>query len=287
MRNGAKKTFIKCCLLWLLMFLALTPNSTFAIEKLFFKESTFTKFIYPDGVYSEQYTELIRTRMQKAFPRATLLKVASYITRDNSRTVVNYYAQLSGQRFFKQGDRFFYVFSEINGQPASRIEIQPIPVAKMQPSMWPTRIDLVIVSYPIKVANTKELNRSIDDLRKKVGKLCYTNGVLREDVAQIEMEDLGPTAEVWVVATRDPFNKVYTFFRRRYGRIGYLPARDGEIYTRDFEIDATRAVGLNRKEQELHIRVEENPMVTDNAGNSQVYMGYTFIQYTFWRNNHN
>ena len=55
---------------------------------------------------------------------------------------------------------------------------------------------------------------------------------------------------------------------------------DGEIYTRDFEIDATYS--LPNPDRVLHIRVDENPMITDNKGNSQVYLGYTFIKYIFW-----
>jgi len=279
-----KFTHIRSILLFIFTVqIVLSAHNSVAIERLFFKESTFAKFKYPNGVYDEQYTKILEAKVRKRFPRATLVKVASYLTTDDSREVVAYYAQLSGQRFFKENDRFFYVFSDINGQPASKIEIQPIPISALQKKLWPTKVDLIIVSYPIQVTNALNLNRTIDDLRKRVGRFCY-EGELREDIAKIEMEDLGPDAEVFVISTRDPFTKVYRFFRRRYGRIRYLPARDGEIFTRDFEIDATRAVGLDRKKEVLYIRVEENPMITDNDGNSQVYIGYTFIQYTFWKN---
>ena len=264
-----------------LIFLFVRSSKAQIAGHLFFKEATFEKFTYPGCIGDKQYSDYLKKKTKETFPKAHTFRVASFITQDDLRTVVTYYTQLSGQRFFKLDQSFYYIFSEINGNPASRIEIHPVPVARVAQAYWPTRIDLVIVNYPIKTKHQRSTSRSIDELKTKVGRLFY-DGALREDIAQIEMEDFGPDAEVFVISTKDPFTDVYRFFRRRYGKIGYLPARDGDIYTRDFEIDATAAARLNRKEKVLYVRVEENPMITDNEGNSQVYLGYTFIQYTFW-----
>ncbi len=253
------------------------------IAQILFRESTFKDFKYPKGTLDEKYTQVLDHRSRYTFPKARVLKVASYVTQDNPRQVVSYYSQLSGQRFEKQGDFLTYIFSKVNELPASRIEIYPIPNMRIQKQFWPTRINLYIISYPISVSLPQGLNRSIEDLRERAGSFTY-DGVMREDVARLANEELGPDADVYILSTTDSFEKVYSFFRRKIRPLYVRAARDGDVSVRDFEFDATRAVGLDRKEQELYIRVEENPMVTDAKGNSQIYLDHVFIKYKFWKN---
>lgn len=253
------------------------------VAQILFRESTFNDFKYPNGTLDKKYTQILKDRSRYTFPKARVLKVVSYVTQDNPRKVVSYYSQLSGQRFEKQGDLLTYIFSKVNKLPASRIEIYPIPNIRIQKPFWPTRVNLYIISYPVSLSLPQGLNRSIEDLRKRAGRFTY-NGIMREDVAKLANEELGPDAEVYVLSTTDSFEKVYSFFRRKFRSLYVRAARDGNISVRDFEFDATRAVGLNRKEMELYIRVEENPMVTDAKGNSQIYLGHVFIKYKFWKN---
>jgi hypothetical protein len=251
--------------------------------QLFFKEYNFDKFKYPAGVLDQDYTQVITARIKKQFPETRSLKIASYITADDTRTAVAHYSRLCGQRFYKIGDRFIYVFSEINHEPATKIEIYPVRVSRLPKEYWPTRIDLCIVKYPLSTNSVEKPNRTFDDLKKIAGRLAY-EGKLEEEIALLEIEELGPDAEVYVVSTQNSFEKVYNFFRRRYGRFRVIPARDGDMWARDFEFDATRALRYDRKQNELHIRVDENPLITDREGNSQVYRGFVFIYYIFWRN---
>jgi hypothetical protein len=249
----------------------------------FFKESTFRSFYYSDGIFDEDYTNALENMTRKTFPKANVIKCASFVTTNDPRDVVSYFTNLSGQRFFKIDNKFIYIFSEIGGKPASRIEIYPLEIPRLAEAFTPTRINLIIVSYPINTSYRRK-SRTVEDLKELAGRFFY-NGDLREDIAHIEMDELGADADVYVVSTDDSFLQVWRFFRRRFGRISYLPAWDGEVFTRDFEIDVTRALRLDGKM--LYIRVDENPMITDNQGNSQVYLGKTFIKYTVWYNNDN
>ncbi len=251
--------------------------------QIFFRETTFNEFNYPNGTLDNDFVDYLSKREKLKFPKARTMHIASYLTEDDPRTVVGFYSRLCGQRFYKIGDRLIYAFSEINKLSASRIEIYPVKIPRLASNFWPTRIDLFLISYPVAVGESENFKRTLDDLRKKAGSLTY-DGELREDIAQLEIEELGPDAEVFVIATDNSFEKVHAFFRRRYGRVRVIPAIDGNVSMRDFDLDATRAAGLNRKETELYIRVEENPIIIDRSGNSQVYHGYTFIKYIFWHN---
>ena len=250
---------------------------------IIFREATFEKFMYPNGTLDQQLTEALLSRTEKVLKNARVGHLASYVTKDEAHAVVAYYNRLSGQRFFKKGDRFIYTFSEIDGLPASRIEIYPIPIARLQQEFWPTRIDLVLIQNTVSMRVPPSLKRTVENLKSKVGNLFY-EGTLREDIAMLEMEEAGKGAEIFVVSTNESFESVYTFFRRKLGRIYVINARDGNLNVRDFDVDATSALGLDREKQELYVRVEENPVVADREGNSQHYMGCTFIQYTFWQN---
>ena len=279
---------IKHKTIFITMLLLILVNSCLysqrSLHKTPFRESTFDEFAYPNGIRNETFSTRLQNELSFTFPKAKKTTAISYITQDSPKEVVNYYSQLSGQRFFKNEDHFIYIFSEVNGVPACKIEIYPIHYSKIHKEMWPTRIDLCFVSYPITVSFPKGLNRNREELKKKVGRLFY-DGELKEDAAMLEMEELGsPDAEVYIVSTKDPFEQVYSFFRRRYGRIYVVPARDGDVFVRDFEFDATHTIHLDQNKKELYIRVEENPLVTDQTGNSQVYHGYTFIKYIFWKN---
>ncbi|MBN2410322.1 hypothetical protein JXQ31_01445 [candidate division KSB1 bacterium] len=251
--------------------------------QIFFRETTFNEFNYPSGILDTDFVDYLLKREKLKFPKARTMHIVSYLTEDDPRTVVAYYSRLCGQRFYKLGDRLIYAFSEINKLSASRIEIYPVKNPRLANNFWPTRIDLFLISYPVAVGASENFNRTLDDLKAKAGSLTY-EGELREDIAQLEIEELGPDAEVFVIATDNSFEKVHAFFRRRYGRVRVIPAMDGNVSMRDFDLDATRAAGLNRKDTELYIRVEENPIIIDRSGNSQVYHGYTFIKYIFWHN---
>ena len=248
-----------------------------------FNQKTFNDFAYTNGVHDEEYSLLLETRSNYSFPNSEFTKAASYVTRDNSRDVVDHYAQISGQRFERIGDRFIYIFSKINEAPANRIEIQPIPHLRIPKNLWPTRINLYIITYNIKDFLPKGQSRSIEDLKGLAGRLTY-NGIVRDDIAHLEQEELGNDADCYIIETKDSWEMVYQFFRRRYGRLYVRRARDGDVWVRNFEFDGTTRAGLNRDELELFIRVDENPIIRDQHGNAQVYSGSTFIKYTFWKN---
>lgn len=250
--------------------------------QIFFKEATFDEFIYPDGELDEQFTEIIAKRSAIQFPMARFRKVKSYITLDKPRKVVSYYANLCGKRFQKNGERFTYIFSEINNVPATRIEIYPLEIGRIHHEFWPTRIDLYMIRYPISVDVKLDENRSAESLEQRVGRFFYP-GDLKEDVALLDMEEYGNDAEVFVIETSDDFEDVYEFFRRRYGPFRVRPARDGDLLTRDFEIDVSRSLSEADSDKLLYLHVEENPLVVDRNGNSQVYRNKVFIRYVFWK----
>lgn len=250
---------------------------------IFFKESTFDQFAYPGAELDEAYTAAILQQSVIQFNKAQDRRVESYVTLDKPRKVVSYYANLCGKRFEKHGERFTYVFSEINGQPATRIEIYPVEIGRIHSEFWPTRIDLYIIRYPLTVDVELEKGRSLETLKERIGRYVYENGKLMEDIALLYMEELGTKSEVYIISTDDDFEDVYRFFRRRYGPFSVRPASDGDILTRDFEIDISGALKAEDKDKELHLFVEENPLIADRSGNTQLYRGKVFIRYVFWQ----
>lgn len=275
--------YFKRVLLVTILLLIVFPGNP-AQGQIFFRESTFNQFVYQNGKLDQDFVTFLTEQEKQKFPRARTMRIMSFLSKDDSRTVVAFYSFLCGQRFYKTGDRYVYVFSEINKQPASRIEIYSVKIPRVSRQFWPTRINIYLISYPVSMQVSDSLNRTMDDLKTLAGGLTYEEGVLREDIALLEVEELGPNAQVFVVATDNSFEKVHAFFRRKYGGFRVIPAIDGDISMRDFDIDATRAAGLNRKDMELFIRVEENPVIIDRSGNSQVYHGFVFIKYIFWQN---
>lgn len=264
------------------LFVVLCSSTLFAQRQIFFKESTFEEFAYPNGMFDESHKTLIEANAKAQFPNARTLMVASYVTMDEPRTVVSHYSNLCGQRFTKEGDLFTYIFSEIDGTPATRIEIYPMKVSRVHHAFWPTRIDLYIIRYPLAVKLLDDLDHSKDELKERVGRFYY-EGELREDVSKLDMEELGPDAQVYVIDTKDSFDQVHRHFRRRYGAFRVRLASDGDLLTRDFEIDVSHILGPDDQDKELHVYVEENPIVIDRIGNSQVYRGHVFIKYVFWQ----
>ena len=247
-----------------------------------FKENTFEEYAYPNSIQDEHYTRIIEERSRQQFPNARTLRVASFLTKDRPREVVSYYSQLSGQRFFKYGNFFTYVFSEIDGKAATRIDVYPVEIAKTYSHFWPTRVDLYIIRYPIRVRFPQGLDQSIEELNKRVGRL-YFDGELRKDIARLDMEEIGPDANVYVIETDESFYKVTQFFRNRYGRFEVIQMRDQDMWVRQAEFDASWAVKLLPDEIQLIVRIEENPLVIDRHGNSQLYKGKVFIKYIFWK----
>jgi len=268
------------CLIFLL-FVLLNESSLAQDRQIFFKESTFDDFAYPNAEFDAQFTNMLKAQSFAQFSKARLRLVKSYLTMDKPRKVVSYYSNLCGKRFQKRGDRFTYVFSEINNEPASRIEIYPVEMGKIHYEFWPTRIDLYMIRFPILVEANLDGERSAESLERRIGQYYY-DGALREDVALLDMEEFGPESEVFVIETSDDFEDVYEFFRRRYGPFRVRPARDGDLLTRDFEIDISGALGEKDKDKVLYLYVEENPLVTDRMGNSQVYRNKVFVRYVFW-----
>lgn len=269
--------------LFMIIMLLVLVSCTLAEPSRFFSQETFDSYIYPESHPDSVHRQFLINSLKNRFPDARSIQVQSHITHDDPNKVVLYYTRLSGQRFYQKDNGFLYVFREINGEPTSHIAITKLPVPFFKQDYWPTRIDMVLVNFPISFNTDQELSRTWEEFENKVGRLAY-KGEMREDLAAIEMSSLETPAEIFIIATKDPFYNVQSFFRRRLGRLWVIPARDGELYVRDFEVDATRALGLDRDQVECHIRAEENPIFTDQQGNSQTYLGYTFIKYIFWHN---
>lgn len=268
----SKSILFLCALLFIVKSPAQTP----------FKENTFDEYAYPSSILDETYSQIIKERSREQFPNARTLKVASFLTTDSPRNVVSYYSKLSGQRFFKYGNFFTYVFSEIDEKAATRIDVYPVEIAKTYNHFWPTRIDLYIIRYPIRVKFPQGLDQTKEELKNRVGRL-YFEGKLRKDIARLDMEEIGPDAKVYVIETDESFYKVTQFFRRRYGRFEVIQMRDQDMWVRQAEFDASWAVQLKADEIQLVIRIEENPLVIDRHGNSQLYKGKVFIKYIFWK----
>jgi hypothetical protein len=266
----------------IIFFQQLAAQTTNGMVRLYLRESTFKAFSYKNAAIDPKYTEVLQARAKQQFSDACTIQVESYVTMDKPRTVVYYYANLCGQLFLKEGDCFTYVFSEIEGRPATRIEIFPMEIGRIHSEFWPTRINLYLIQKPLFVAVSDHLSRSADDLKKRIGSFYY-KGKLAEDIARLEMESLGPDAEVFVIDSENDFETIHLFFRRLYGAFYVRTSMDGDLFTRDFEIDISHALGAGDLNKDLFISVEENPMVYDRDGNSQVYRGHVFIKYVFWK----
>ena len=279
------KTFLQ--FLAIVILVSSSATSVLALQRqIYFKETTFEQFGYPNGFVDEEHSAIIREQTNRQFPNARTHIIQSYISNDKPRSIIEYYTMLSGQRFFKEGDHFVFVFSQINDQPATRIEIYPLPIARIHREFWPTRIDLYVIRYPIAGDIPEELDRTDEDLKKRVGRFYY-EGLHREDIARLDMEEAGPEAEVFVIATEDEFERVYRFFRRRFRSFPVRPAQDGDMLTRDFEIDISSYVASENEDKDVFVMVEENPVVIDRTGNSQLYSGWVFIRYVFWPKENN
>ncbi len=250
----------------------------------FFNPSTFDQFIYPGARLDSIYSKMLLTRIRDRFPEARAIKVKSLLTGDQPAKVILHYTRMTGQPFNHSGGRYIRSFATKDGYPLSRIDISSVPIPHLSESFWPTRIDLVLTILPIDHEDWTCKVLSKQELKSKAGRLLY-DGKVFKDITLNEQVDLGSRARVLVIGTKDPFYNVLLFFRRRIRRrIRVIPAREGDLYVRDFEVDATASAGLDRSREELHIRVEENPLVIDQNGNSQNYLGWVFIKYILWNN---
>ena len=274
-RFAAALILIVCC--------RLSAQKSDEPRQLYLKETTFRAFAYPNGNLDQPYTDLLVNYSRRQFPEASEILVESYITADKLRPVVLYYGKLCGQRFSQMGNHFTYIFSEIDGKPAARVEICPMEIGRIHREFWPTRVNLYLIRKPIVAGPDQQLNRSIDDLQKRIGNYCYTNGILHEDVARLEWQEYGADSEVFVIDTKDDFETVHLFFRRLYGAFFVRMAMDGDLFTRDFEIDISHALGAADMDKDLIVNVEENPIIIDKENNSQFYRGHVFIKYVFWK----
>lgn len=250
----------------------------------FFNPSTFDQFMYPDARLDSVCSKKLSTRIRDRFPEARTITVKSLLTRDQPAKVILHYTRLTGQPFNHRDGRFIRSFAKKDGYPLSRIDVSSVPVPYLSEDYWPTRIDLVLTILPVDHQGWTHKTLSRQELKSKAGRLVYDGQVFKE-VTFNEQVDLGSQARVLVIGTQDPFYNVLLFFRRRIRRrIRVIPARDGDLYVRYFEVDATGSAGLDRSREELHIRVEENPLVIDQNGNSQNYLGWVLIKYILWNN---
>ncbi|MBN2357231.1 hypothetical protein JXO59_14035 [candidate division KSB1 bacterium] len=247
-----------------------------------FSKHTFDRFIYDHAQIDTLATRLLKTQLMDQNPGASNVRCLSLISSESSMKIISHYAILTGRRYEIIDGRFIFPFKRRKRKITDRLEIFSQAIPKVSSVYWPTRINLILFDFPMMEARSV-LSQSVQNLRDMAGRLYY-DGELREDIAAIAMDELGEGAQVLVVDTRNSFDHVYRFFRQRYGRIRIIPAFSGDVMERDFEIDVTSALGLNRGQVELHIRALENPLVTDREGNSFRYIGHVFIQYTFWMN---
>jgi len=264
----------------LLCWMVISVFATAAVAQGEFSEKTLDLFTYPNAQMDQATAQALAEKLRQTYPQALDIHCRSMITLDPVLTVVSHYAISTGRRYRMEGDRFVFPFKTRDGEATDRIEIFSQPQPRMDASLWGTRIQLVVIEFPL-MPGDASLLRSADDLKKLAGRLLY-DGQLREDVAALRLDELGKDAQVLIIDTQDPFETVYQFFRRRHGRLRLIPARSGDLMTRDFEFDATRTVGLQKLDKVLYIRVQENPVVTDQEGNSKTLLDHTLIQYTFW-----
>ncbi len=243
--------------------------------------STWKEYQYAAAMDDSAYTRWLIGHLRRAYPSSQRLQAKSMVTTHSLSQVLTHYALLSGRLCDKEGDRFVFAFSRWDEKPASRVEVFQENLPRLAASSWPVRINLVLMEFPLAPAAV-ELNRPMSQVRSRLERLFY-NGRLREDIASIKAEELGPDAEIYVIETTDPFEQVYNHFRSRSGRRIYVvQGRQGELSTRDFELDVTRVLRNTAKDGELILRVDENPTVIDSQGNSRQFLDRVFIQYIFW-----
>jgi len=243
--------------------------------------STWKEYQYAAAKDDSAYTRWLIGYLRATYPSSQRLQAKSMVTTHTLSQVLTHYALLSGRLCDKVGDRFVFTFSRWDEKPASRVEVFQENQPRLVSSTWPVRINLVLLEFPLAPAAVP-LNRPLSQVRSKLERLFY-NGRLREDIASIKAQELGPDAEIYVIETSDPFEQVYNHFRSRSGRRIYVvQGRQGELATRDFELDVTRVLRDNKDGSELILRVDENPTVMDSQGNSRQFLDRVFIQYIFW-----
>jgi hypothetical protein len=246
-----------------------------------FLPSTWRQYQYSAASDDSTYTRWLTEQLKKRYLTSQRVQIKSMVTTHSLSQVLTHYALLSGRLCDKLGDRFVFTFSRWEEEPASRIEVFQEALPRLQPSAWPVRINLILLEFPL-APGAVPLNRSMSQVRSRLEKLYY-NGRLREDIASIKAQELGPEAEVYVIETTDHFEMVYSHFRSRSGRRIYVvQGRQGDMPARDFELDATRALRNNKDGHDLIIRVDENPNIVDSQGNSRQFLDRVFIQYIFW-----
>jgi hypothetical protein len=271
--NGKTYILLLCLSGWL--------YSQPATQPLKFLPSTWKQYHYGPATEDSTYTRWLLEEFRKMYPQSQRVQIKSMVTQHTLSQVLTHYALLSGRLCDKIGDRFVFTFSRWDEKPASRIEVFQETLPRLQPSAWPVRINLILLEFPLAPAAV-QLNRSMSQVRNRLERLFY-NGRLREDIAAIKTQELGAEAEVFVIETADNIEQVYSHFRSRSGRRIYVvQGRQGELPTRDFELDGTRVLRNNKEGQELIIRVDENPTVVDSQGNNRQFLDRVFIQYIFW-----
>ncbi len=263
-------------LLFSLLFFSSLPGSGQEVHPRF----TFSGLLYPAAQYDSMATREWKEHLSQQHPHATDIQVFCMIAPDSLMRVVSYYAILTQRRYEMVDGHIIFPFKKSQGGYTEGIEIYSQPIPRINPKFWPTRIALIQIKFPLRASTT--LKRSLQTLREKAQQFYY-EGRLREDIAAILLEELGERAEVFVIDTSDSFEQVYQFFQRRYGRIRIISVFNEDIRERDFEIDVTARSKNQLSNKELHIRVLENPLITDVDGNSLRYKGHVFIQYTFWQ----
>jgi hypothetical protein len=250
-------------------------------KPLKFLPSTWRQYVYAAAREDSSYTRWLTGEFRKMYPQSQRVQIKSLVTSHSLSQVLTHYALLSGGLCDKMGDRFVFMFSRWDEKPASRIEVFQETLPRLQPSAWPVRINLILLEFPLAPAAV-QLNRSTSQVRNRLERLYY-NGRLREDIASIKAQELGPEADVYVIETTDNFEMVYNHFRSRSGRRIYVvQGRQGDMPARDFELDGTRVLRNNLDGHELIIRVDENPTIVDSQGSSRQFLDRVFIQYIFW-----
>ncbi len=252
---------------------------TGSAQKLLTPE-TFQEFLYPGAKPEPAAIKALDQKILTTFPDARPVKLTSLLTPTAWQKVVAYYTIMTGLPFRQIGPRFYFIFSSRNGIPTDYIEVCPIQILRGSSDFWPARINLVLLSFPL-AGLTPASQPTTSELKPLTGRLWYP-GQTRNDLAALKNHELGAGAQVLIILTEDSFDKVYSFFRRNYGRIYIVNAHREHFSERDFEFDASSALSTRRHGKELHIRVEENPLLVDREGNSERLLGKCLVQYTFW-----
>ncbi len=240
----------------------------------------FSQFLYPGAKPDPVAIKSLDQKILTTFPNAKPLKLTSLVTDVAWQKVVAYYTILTGIPFRQVGSHFLFTFTHRNGVPVDYIEVCPIEILRSSTDFWPARINLVLLSFPLQSVAISPQPASTT-FHPLIGRLWYP-GTVRDDLATLKMDELGNDAQVVVMVTDDAFEKVYAFFRKNYGRIYIVNGRRGDVMERDFEFDASNALATRKQGKELHIRVDENPLLVDREGNSERLQGKCLIQYILW-----